>query len=145
MVTRFNLRVYGIVLNDKREVLVSHERRGGYEFTKFPGGGVELGEGILDALHREFKEELDAVIDTSTFFYVNEHFQASNFKSSDQVISFYYRVTLDYTSIKTGVSNLPLGSSEMSDFERVSWVPLSQDLRALMTFPIDKMVLTKIL
>jgi len=120
--------VYGIVLNDKREVLVSHERRGGYEFTKFPGGGVELGEGILDA-----------------FFYVNEHFQASNFKSSDQVISFYYRVTLDYTSIKTGVSNLPLGSSEMSDFERVSWVPLSQDLRALMTFPIDKMVLTKIL
>ena len=68
--------MYGIVLNDKREVLVSHERRGGYEFTKFPGGGVELGEGILDALHREFKEELDAEIDTSTFFYVNEHFQA---------------------------------------------------------------------
>lgn len=137
--------MYGIVLNDKREVLVSHERRGGYEFTKFPGGGVELGEGILDALHREFKEELDAEIDTATFFYVNEHFQASTFKSTDQVISFYYRVTLDYASIKTGVSNLPLGSSEVSDFERVSWVPLSQDLLALMTFPIDKMVLTKIL
>lgn len=145
MVTRFNLRAYGIVINDKREVLVSHECRGGYEFNKFPGGGVELGEGILDALHREFNEELNAVIETATFFCVNEYFQASIFKSSDQVISFYYRVTLDTTTIKTGVSNLPLGSTEVGDYERVSWVPISQDLQSLMTFPIDKMVVTKIL
>lgn len=145
MVTRFNLRVYGIVVNEKHEVLVSHERRGGYEFTKFPGGGVELGEGILDALHREFNEELDAVIETATFFYVNEYFQASIFKSSDQVISFYYRVTLDTTTIKTGVSNLPLGATEAGDYERVSWVPISLDLQSLMTFPIDKFVVTKML
>lgn len=137
--------MYGIVVNDKHEVLVSHERRGGHEFNKFPGGGVELGEGILDALHREFNEELNAVIETSTFFYVNEYFQTSIFKSSDQVISFYYRVNLDNTTIKTGVSNLPLGSTEVGDYERVSWVPISRDLQSLMTFPIDKIVVTKML
>lgn len=137
--------MYGIVVNDKHEVLVSHERRGGHEFNKFPGGGVDLGEGILDALHREFNEELNAVIETATFFYVNEYFQTSIFKSSDQVISFYYRVTLNTTTIKTGVSNLPLGSTEVGDYERVSWVPISRDLQSLMTFPIDKIVVTKIL
>ena len=41
----FNIRVYGILINDKKQVLVSDEFiRGGY-YTKFPGGGLELGEG----------------------------------------------------------------------------------------------------
>jgi hypothetical protein len=32
----FNLRVYGLVINEQEEILLSDERRGGISFTKFP-------------------------------------------------------------------------------------------------------------
>jgi ADP-ribose pyrophosphatase YjhB (NUDIX family) len=87
---RFNLRVYGLIINDKQEVLLSDENRFGYFFTKFPGGGVEAGEGIIEALHREFKEELDLEIKEATPFYYNDFYQESAFRKEDQIVSFYY-------------------------------------------------------
>lgn len=142
MSERFNVRVYGIVINDHREVLLSFERRNGYEFTKFPGGGVLLGEGILEALNREFMEELGVQIESSSFFYVNDYFQASAFSQSDQLISFYYKVTVDLNKINTGLTKLPLDSVDSSDFERVGWIPLNELSEQLVTFPIDKNVVT---
>ena len=38
---RFNIRVYGILINDRNELLVSDELIKGLQFTKFPGGGLE--------------------------------------------------------------------------------------------------------
>ena len=58
MTKRFNIRVYGIVVNDRNELLVSDELVKGMQFTKFPGGGLEWGEGTQDCLVREFREEL---------------------------------------------------------------------------------------
>ena len=144
MVTRFNLRVYGIVINDQGEVLLSHERRNKFEFIKFPGGGVELGEGILDALKREFIEELGVHIDSARLFYLNEFYQASVFKPEDQIISFYYLVTLNLNEINIGVINKPLGSMDSSDFERVEWLALTDLTPDQMTFPIDKVVVTEL-
>ena len=115
MVTRFNLRVYGIVINDQGEVLLSHERRNGFEFTKFPGGGLELGEGILDALKREFLEELGVPVESARLFYVNEFYQSSVFKAEDQIISFYYLVTLNSNKINLMLKNSPIGSLDSSD------------------------------
>ena len=37
---RFNVRVYGLLFNDEKEVLVTDENRFGIQFTKFPGGGL---------------------------------------------------------------------------------------------------------
>ncbi len=144
MVTRFNLRVYGIVINDQGEVLLSHERRNKVEFIKFPGGGVELGEGILDALKREFIEELGVHIDSARLFYLNDFYQASVFKPEDQIISFYYLVTLKLNEINVGVINKPVGSMDSSDFERVEWLALTDLTPDQMTFPIDKVVVTEL-
>lgn len=144
MVTRFNLRVYGIVLNDQGQVLLSHERRNKFEFIKFPGGGVELGEGILDALKREFIEELGVPVETARLFYVNEFYQTSVFKAEDQIISFYYLVTLKLNDINVGVINKPVGSMDSTDFERVEWLALTDLNPDQMTFPIDKLVVTEL-
>jgi len=37
---KFNLRVYGILINEKKQVLVSDEYIRGNYYTKFPGGGL---------------------------------------------------------------------------------------------------------
>ena len=72
----FNVRVYGLLINSNNELLLSDERRGGFSFTKFPGGGLEFGEGVVEALIREFSEELAIDVSVGDLFYVNDFFQA---------------------------------------------------------------------
>ena len=52
---RFNVRVYGLLINHNQQLLVADEAfKSGQLATKFPGGGLELGEGLIDGLKREF-------------------------------------------------------------------------------------------
>ena len=56
---RFNIRVYGILLHEEDgSVLVSDEYIRGSYYTKFPGGGMEYGEGSRVCLRRGFREEM---------------------------------------------------------------------------------------
>src|SRR5437763_4335240 len=88
----FNIRVYGVLLNEKKQVLVSDEYiRGGY-YTKFPGGGLELGEGTRDCLVREFKEEMGLSISVEDHLYTTDFYQVSAFNNEHQIISIYYHV-----------------------------------------------------
>ncbi|MBT2561532.1 NUDIX domain-containing protein [Pedobacter sp. ISL-68] len=87
----FNVRVYGLLINQNNEVLVSDEEEYGFRFSKFPGGGLELGEGLIDGLKREFVEECDAEIEVLSHFYTTDFFEKSSFNDS-QVISVYYIV-----------------------------------------------------
>ena len=48
----FNIRVYGILINEQHQLLVSDEYIRGNYYTKFPGGGLEFGEGTRDCLVR---------------------------------------------------------------------------------------------
>lgn len=144
-IKRFNLRVYAIIHNEKGEVLLSKERRGGSEFTKFPGGGVELGEGILDALHRELLEELDAEIKSTSLFFVNDFFQNSSFRPEDQIVSFYYLVELKNMGNIQEKRRYPLGSQDPNDFEQAQWVPKNYLNINALTFPIDRLVGDKLM
>ena len=87
----FNVRVYGLLINDNNEVLLSDEREYEMDFTKFPGGGVELGEGLIEALKREFIEECSAEIEVLSHFYTTDFYEKSSFNES-QVLSIYYLV-----------------------------------------------------
>ncbi len=69
---KFNLRVYGLLVNDLGQVLISDEYRNDYAFTKFPGGGMEFGEGFKQTLKREFQEELNIDVEVGDLFYFNE-------------------------------------------------------------------------
>lgn len=143
MIARFNLRVYAIIINENNELLLSHESRNGFEFVKFPGGGVEPGEGISDALSRELKEELNLDIKSKKFFFFNEDFQTSYARNTDQIICFYYKVILKKYPQKFE-RNAPLGSSDNTDFEYGFWKPLMAVSASDFTFPIDKIVVTEI-
>jgi len=87
----FNVRVYGLLINENQEILLSDEFEVGRYFTKFPGGGLEFGEGLIDGLKREFIEECNAEIEVISHFYTTDFYEQSSFNDS-QVISIYYLV-----------------------------------------------------
>ena len=91
-IAMFNIRVYGILINEDRQVLVSDEFIRGNYYTKFPGGGLEFGEGTRDCLAREFMEEMNLKIEVGDHIYTTDFYQVSAFNPSHQIISIYYFV-----------------------------------------------------
>ncbi|MDZ4665983.1 MAG: NUDIX domain-containing protein [Bacteroidota bacterium] len=88
---RFNVRIYGVLIQNNK-VLLSDEYIKGNHITKFPGGGLEFGEGTVDCVKREFVEELNLEIEVESHFYTTDFFVASAFAPNNQVISIYYKV-----------------------------------------------------
>lgn len=86
----FNVRVYGLWTEQGR-VWVNEELIQGRPVLKFPGGGLEYGEGTIDCLKREWMEEFGIEIHVERHFYTTDFFQPSYFDES-QVISIYYQV-----------------------------------------------------
>ena len=138
----FNVRVYGLLINSKNEILVSDERRAGISFTKFPGGGLEFGEGLSEALVREFSEELGIEITVENLFYVNDFFQISAFNEDHQLLSFYYLINYSHTD-KIGKLEYTYPLNE--DGEKQRWVSISELHEDNFTFPIDKKVIQKLI
>ena len=136
----FNLRVYGLIINEKKEILLSDENRFGHFFTKFPGGGVEKGEGIIDSLHREFQEELNLKIEDAKPFYFNDFYQESAFRKEDQIVSFYYLVQCDNSKIIVENYEIPF----QEETEKQRWISIALLNENNLTFPIDKVVVGKL-
>lgn len=142
MKTGFNVRVYGIMINEQRQVLVSDEYiRGGY-YTKFPGGGLEFGEGTLECIVREWQEELGQDVKVVEHIYTTDFFQISAFDNETQIISIYYLVTPLSPFVAPVISKpfdftVPEGISEM---ERARWINWEDFSSAAVTLPIDKVV-----
>lgn len=143
-ITKFNIRVYGILRSEnRREVLISDEYKFGLAFTKFPGGGLEFGEGVLDALKREFKEELNIEVTEASLFYVNEAFQASAFGKDEQLIAIYYLVD-QFSGMLPPTTSTRFDFEEKEDQQAFRWISISDLSEKEVNFPIDKLILSKI-
>jgi ADP-ribose pyrophosphatase YjhB (NUDIX family) len=138
---RFNLRVYALIIDENKRILLSDEYRFGHFFTKFPGGGVEANEGILTALKRELQEELSAEVLSSSFFYFNDFEQISAFDSTQSLVAFYYLVQVKEPE-KIGTNVYPTPFSEETEKQR--WVNIYDVNADDLTFPIDQLVLGKV-
>lgn len=135
----FNVRVYGILINDFNQVLISDEQEYGFRFTKFPGGGLEPGEGLIDGLKREFVEECDLSVEVTEHFYTTDFFVKSAFNDS-QVISIYYLVkNIDpiNLNIKTVVFDF---DGEGDVLQAFRWVKIDELNTDDFIFPTDKKV-----
>ncbi len=148
----FNVRVYGILLGKNNELLVSDEYiRGGY-YTKFPGGGLEFGEGTRDCLKREFMEEMSLNVSVGEHIYTTDFFQMSAFNPDHQIISIYYfvkplediRVPLRTKPFDFDTDQLKIyeEKGEIETFRFIRREELSEDD---ITLPIDKIVVKMLL
>jgi len=143
----FNIRVYGIIITDDKQVLVSDEFIRGAYITKFPGGGLELGEGTRDCLKREMKEELNLEVEIGDHIYTTDFYQQSAFNPAHQIISIYYFVhPLEPIAVnfKDTLFDFephqiadPNGESEV--FRLINWNEFNEEA---VTLPIDKVVVT---
>ena len=136
----FNIRVYGILIDKHQNLLVSDELIQGKYITKFPGGGLEFGEGTIDAIKREMMEEANTAIEVTGHFYTTDFFQVSAFNPHAQVISIYYLIkalsplnvlikqkAFDFDEIKEGAISF-------------RQIPVNIISEEQFTFPIDKKV-----
>lgn len=143
----FNIRVYGILMNDEKQVLVSDELIKGNYYTKFPGGGLEFGEGTRQCLEREFMEELNLKVSIEDHIYTTDFFQLSAFDPGHQVISIYYLVkALEPIKQRMGTKAFEFDvdqmiiynkNNEVETFRFVDWNYLTDES---VTLPIDKVV-----
>jgi 8-oxo-dGTP diphosphatase len=143
----FNIRVYGILVNDEKKVLVSDEYIRGKYYTKFPGGGLDLGEGTRDCLRREFKEEMDLDVEIGNHIYTTDFFQMSAFNPEDQIISIYYFVKA-LEEIKAPLRNKEFDFDEdqlkiykeKNEIETFRFIDWDNFCAESVTLPIDKVV-----
>ena len=147
MTSLFNIRVYGILINEEKQILVSDEFIRGAYITKFPGGGLEHGEGTRDCLVREFMEEMNLKVKVTEHIYTTDFYQQSAFNAAHQIISIYYFVEalepitaplrskpfdFDATQLK-----MYEDTGETETFRFINWGDLSDEVVSL---PIDKIV-----
>ena len=144
---RFNIRVYGILLGENKQVLVSDEFIRGKYYTKFPGGGLEFGEGTRECLKREFMEEMNLNVKIGDHIYTTDFFQLSAFNPDHQIISIYYFVEA-LEPITCALRDKPFDfdedqlkvyqeKNEIETFRFINWDVFSEEM---VTLPIDKIV-----
>lgn len=140
----FNVRVYGLLLNENDELLISDEQEYGMRFTKFPGGGLELGESLIEGLKREFMEECNLEIEIVGHFYTTDFLVKSAFNNS-QIISVYYLVR-SISPVNLIIKNIPFDfDGEGEVLQAFRWVPLTSLSIADFEFPTDKRVVELLL
>ncbi len=141
------VRVYGILINEQQQVLVSDEFIRGEYFTKFPGGGLEFGEGTRDCLRREFMEEMTLNVEVGDHIYTTDFFQLSAFRPNQQILSIYYFANalepikaplrdklFDFDELQLAAYER---TGETETFRFVDWHNFSAES---VTLPIDKIV-----
>ncbi|AIM37909.1 NUDIX domain-containing protein [Sphingobacterium sp. SG20118] len=136
----FNVRVYGILINDNDEVLISDEKTENVSFTKFPGGGLEYGEGLIDALKREYQEECNFDIEIISHIYTTDFYEKSSFNES-QIISIYYLIkNSSPIEIRTTTEAFDFEGQEYEDGKAQSfrWVKIEYLEQKNLTFKTDQ-------
>jgi 8-oxo-dGTP diphosphatase len=142
-----SVRVYGILMNEAKQVLVSDEYIRGEYFTKFPGGGLDIGEGTRDCLKREFMEEMNLKVSIGDHIYTTDFFQISAFNSAHQILSIYYAATaLEPIKVPLRTNEFDFDEQQLQvyaqtkqieTFRFVDWENFSGEK---VTLPIDKIV-----
>jgi 8-oxo-dGTP diphosphatase len=130
-IKRFNARCYAFIVSTQNKVLVMNERWKGADLQKLPGGGLELGEGMIECL--EAWQPL-----TWKHHYVPTHCFTSQFRPDEQLILNYFladqRVEQSQWRIIPEDENL-LG---------MQWLPLENASAQWFTLESDRDAFTKL-
>ncbi len=138
--SKFNIRVYGLFINEQNEILLTDELRFEMKMTKFPGGGLRFGEGTIDCLIREMREECNQEIEEISHFYTTDFYQKALFSEDQQLISIYYTARLK-GPVCFRISKKAFDFEDWTEgAQSFRWVPLKALDPSEITFPVDRQV-----
>jgi ADP-ribose pyrophosphatase YjhB (NUDIX family) len=138
---QFNIRVYGLFINEKGEILLTDEERFGMRMTKFPGGGLRFGEGTIECLKREALEEFGQEIEIIRHYYTTDFYQKALFYDNQQLISVYYLARFcgpEHFRLAKKAFDFNTDQSEIVSFRYIKMNELSEEE---LSFPVDRVVL----
>ncbi len=137
---KYTLRVYGLLFNEKGQVLLSDEYVMDRYMTKFPGGGMEKGEGPEDCLKREILEELGQEAEIKRHYYTTGFYQPALFFKDTQLISIYYEIRLIGEPVFSASAKKFDFAGEINGSQSFRWVDIASLPEEELTFPVDKYV-----
>ena len=130
-----------LILNDRKEILLSDEFVMDRKMVKFPGGGMEYGEGPLHCLQREAMEEFGQKLVNIRHYYTTDYYQKAYFYRDHQLLSIYYLADLS-ESPRFRISDKPFDFPEgKNGAQSFRWVSLAEIEEGDLTFPIDRKVI----
>ncbi len=140
---KFVIRIYGIFINQNHEVLLSDEFMLNMKMTKFPGGGMNFGEGPIECLKREIMEEMKGQeIEIIDHFYTTDYYQPAYFFDNYQLISIYYLARF-IEPINFKISTIPFDFEELlNGNQSFRWKKIEDLSEKELTFPIDQKVVS---
>jgi 8-oxo-dGTP diphosphatase len=118
---RFRPMVHGIITHENQLLVIRTRILGKLDL---PGGGIEIGEKMTDALQREVKEEAGITVEVGRFFHTVEDFRYDD-RTADayHLFLFYFRCTPNSLEV---FSDEEIQESEV---DKLEWLPLD-DIQA---------------
>jgi ADP-ribose pyrophosphatase YjhB (NUDIX family) len=138
-IKHFNLRVYALIIHDGH-ILLSDEFMHDMKMTKFPGGGLNFGEGPIDCLKREAIEEFGQEIEIVGHYYTTHFFQQALFYEDQQLISIYYLARFPEVP-RFRISDKPYDFPALiNESQSFRWASISELSENDLSFPVDRFV-----
>jgi 8-oxo-dGTP diphosphatase len=106
--------VSGVIISDNKILLVQNKDENGYYLWSLPGGVVEDGESLEDALFREIYEEVGLKVKEKQLIYIHESFIP---EYSAQSLVTVFQVTV--------YDGNPIPHDPDAEIVQVKWVPIN--------------------
>ncbi|MEK7067022.1 MAG: NUDIX domain-containing protein [Patescibacteria group bacterium] len=132
---KFEVCLRGIIENNGR-ILVCHSKKKDYYYL--PGGHLEYGEKIKDALARELKEELDASLDKFSFIGAVDNIFTEDGENHHEV-NLVFKVKLKVNKTKSLEDHIDFAFIDKKEFAKAAFYPIALK-KAILKWLKDKKI-----
>ncbi len=123
------IRVAGFLLNEKNELLLVKHQKNNKEYWLLPGGGVEFGETLEQALEREFMEELGIKVKIERMVMLHDSIHP---EGERHILNVYFKLKIKKIKKLTPISDNVLKDAAFFDMKSFSkllfYPPIKNDI-----------------